>query len=180
MVLVRSGGKDWIAGAFFGAGLLAGLVVVADLRRRSDLAPPGQEALLAAGWPPDRNVDVRRPLKAMKRAGHPASPAIETFLAGFDGQDARYESTDGTVDEFRIDANRMLTGHPSVEIMNWAVAYGRQIGESLVPVGYAHHETVMLLLPADGRVSAGSKDGATPLAANSQDLPSRLLAGAAI
>lgn len=115
--------------------------------------PMTVRALLDAGWRPGRRVNSTPSVEALQTAGYSVWPDLRPFIEQF-GDLTVHITRNGRPDAFWFDPSRAIR----LSFRSWVEEYEGRVGSPLVPVGYAHHDHLLVLVAADGRWFGGYDD----------------------
>jgi hypothetical protein len=105
-----------------------------------------RQALTAAGWTPDRDVEANKDTETLAENGHPVWPALIFFLREFTGLTVSFVRN-GREDYAWFSADRACRWIKR----DWIKQYEPVVGSRLSPVGYGYHDHMVLLAAEDGR-----------------------------
>lgn len=111
--------------------------------------------LRAAGWAPGRRyADAAEAVNALSQAGYRTWPELNQFLEEYGGLRIPLHRKSGRSDNAWVDPVKAMDW----AFREWVAEYESRAGVSLVPIGYALHDHMMLLAGSDGRFFAGYDD----------------------
>jgi hypothetical protein len=110
-----------------------------------------QQLLAAAGWTPDRQVDVSQDIQEMEAEGYTCFPVAQTFLRSFQG--LQLEWTDMDVRSGRELQNSLWIDSAAAaagEFPEWHRDYEAFLGRPLCPIGRAENSHFTLWMDIQG------------------------------
>jgi hypothetical protein len=102
--------------------------------------------LTDASWTPSRRIDVKQARSALVADGHAVWPALEAFLASFDGLRITWMRS-GSLDALWFDAARATAQIDPVGVR----MLENPLGCRLAPIGATFNEHMTVLAAEDGR-----------------------------
>jgi hypothetical protein len=131
-----------------------------------------RKALEAAGWFPERRVEVMSSEDALRGAGLRVWPGLMDFLGEFQGLRVAF-TREGTIDSAWFDP----TAAASPTLVPTIADYEERIGVGVAPIGYAYRDHLLLLLADDGRFFGGYDDHLTELGSSALEAIDALISG---
>ncbi|HXA29903.1 MAG TPA: SUKH-3 domain-containing protein [Candidatus Angelobacter sp.] len=128
------------------------------------------DVLRTAGWSADRTVATDSAATALARDGHAIWDALLAFLREFSGLTIRF-MRNGREDSAWFDAERATAWADTTSVR----AYEERLRTTLSPVGYAHHDHLLLLVARDGRFLGAYDDFLADLGRSPVELLRNLL-----
>ncbi len=121
----------------------------------TEYSPETIAALSAAGWTPDRRIDVSKYRAAYEEYGHTIFTTVLTFLEQFGGLKLRFPHfrVPDSMDGCNFHADVWARVEP-----NYLREYENHIGQAVVPMGAARSEHMYLLMTAGGAMYACFED----------------------
>jgi hypothetical protein len=112
-----------------------------------------QQLLVAAGWRPDRQVDINQDIQELEAEGYTCFPMVQTFLRSFRGLQLQWIDMDvGSGRELQnslwIDSAAAAGGI----FPEWRSDYESFLGKPLCPIGRAENDHFTLWMDMHGRV----------------------------
>ena len=139
------------------------------------MQPATLRVLTAAGWQPERQVDVAPAVRSLEAAGYAPWTSLVALLEPL--VDLRVPITrNGRPDAFWFDPARAA----EFSFRSWVGEYERRAGKPLVPVGFAHHDHLLLLVAPDGFWYGGYDDTFGVVGSNAEEMLSALVEGAGL
>jgi hypothetical protein len=132
----------------------------------------GAELLAEAGWSPNREVDVAGDIGALRADGYPVWESLARFFAQFSGITVRY-TRNGRADAVWFGGGRAVAWADA----GWVEDYAARVGQRLAPVGYAHHDHLLVMAAEDGKFFGGYDDVLVLLGSSPPELVGNLAAG---
>lgn len=128
--------------------------------------------LIEAGWSPGRVVPIAKAKAALASDGYSMWDDLLAFLTEFSGLTVRF-TRHGREDMVWIDAERAVAWADRASVK----AYETRFGVKLAPVGYAHHDHLLLLAADNGRFLGTYDDFISDLGTSPTALFDQLLDG---
>jgi hypothetical protein len=129
-----------------------------------------EEHLRSAGWIPDRRVRIDQALECYRPAGYSVFAGLADFLVEYSDLWMLIDHV-GRTDEIWIAPCRACT----LIDRSWVIEYGRRSSTSLVPIGGAYRNHLVLLLGGDGRIFGGYDNEFGVLGNNAKDVIANLV-----
>jgi hypothetical protein len=131
-----------------------------------------RKRLQAAGWRPDRVNPSDLAIRDLEEAGYSIWPTLVSFLRSFGGLSVSIVRNDRP-DSFWFDPARAIT----MTFASWVDEYRRRAEQPLAPLGYAHHDHLLLLLGEDGTWYGGYDDNFGILGHTNDEMLDQLVDG---
>jgi len=133
---------------------------------------PTRVRLMAEGWRPGGSRSTLSAEQALRDAGYKAWPGLIRFLRGFVGLRVAIVR-DARPDAFWFDP----AAAAGLTTSTWVAEYCERAGQVLVPVGFAHHDHLLLLMGEDGTWYGAYDDVFGVLGSNDDEMLDSLVAG---
>ena len=131
-----------------------------------------RRVLADAGWSLDRRVDAGPGLLALAEAGCDVWPGLTPVPESLTGLRVAIDCH-GRRDEFWFDPEKAI----EESFWSWVEEYSRRADKPLAPIGYGHHDHLMLLVDPEGVWYGGYDDEFGIIGADGEAMLNALVSG---